>query len=223
MSGPSNYKPPPKPRPKSGLKDQDLADWQAYLADKVEPLPGRRLGDTPPEIKAAKPPRPKVRDRLSELEPQAQPVRARQIMMGEVVASPSIPPMTAGAAPGLDNRTRQKLRRGKVDLDGLLDLHGMTRDEAFRALSRFLAASRQGGRRAVLIITGRGLRRDGSIGVIRQAVPDWLNAEPNRAHVLAFDVAQPKDGGDGALYVLLRKPAGGRPGGRPGDRPGNRP
>ncbi len=54
------------------------------------------------------------------------------------------------------------------------------------------------------VITGIGRAREEG-GVLRAAVPRWLNEPPNRARVLAFDLAQPNDGGHGALYVLLRK------------------
>lgn len=81
----------------------------------------------------------------------------------------------------------------------------MTRTEAHHALTRFLESSYLQGRRAVLIITGKGLREDGRIGVLRGAVPRWLNEPPAHAWVRAFDHAAPRDGGEGALYVLLRR------------------
>jgi len=58
----------------------------------------------------------------------------------------------------------------------------------------------------VLVITGKGLKPDGTLGVLRHGVPHWLNLPPNRERVLAFCHATPADGGEGALYVLLRRP-----------------
>jgi DNA-nicking Smr family endonuclease len=57
----------------------------------------------------------------------------------------------------------------------------------------------------VLVITGKGLRADGGGGVLRNAVPRWMNEPPNRERILAFAHATPPDGGEGALYVLLRR------------------
>ena len=86
-----------------------------------------------------------------------------------------------------------------------MDLHGMTQDQAHRALNAFIDASSHAGRRCVLVITGKGGRGDGSVGVLREQVPRWLNQAPLRPLVLAFSYATPKDGGEGALYVLLKR------------------
>jgi DNA-nicking Smr family endonuclease len=104
---------------------------------------------------------------------------------------------------GLDRRSAERLKRGQLRPEARLDLHGMTQEEAHRALERCLAAAQEKGKRTVLVITGKGSgeRR----GVLRDAVPRWLAEAPNRGRVLATAPAQPKDGGAGALYVLLRR------------------
>ena len=81
----------------------------------------------------------------------------------------------------------------------------MTQDEAFTAIQDFLAESLQAGRRCVLVITGKGRPGTSAAGVLRAAVPRWLNEAPNRARLLAIAAAQPKDGGAGAMYLLLRR------------------
>ena len=91
-----------------------------------------------------------------------------------------------------------------MPIEGKLDLHGRTQAEAHRRLETFLANAQASGKRCVLVVTGRGLGKSAG-GVLRTEVPRWLNQTPNRARVLAFDWAQPKHGGDGALYVLLRR------------------
>ena len=116
-----------------------------------------------------------------------------------------LPELRHDAQPGLDKRTAARLRRGQLPVEGRIDLHGLTQDEAHRALSAFLDASLAAGRRCVLVITGKGLGPDGSVGVLRAAVPRWLNEAGIRRHVLAFQQAQPRDGGGGALYVLLKR------------------
>ena len=114
----------------------------------------------------------------------------------------------AGAA-GLDRRRAKRLRRGEMAIDGRLDLHGMTRQEARGALAGFLAAAQGRGGRCVLVITGKGQREP--LGerrsVLRAALPRWLDEAPNRERVLGFEAARPRHGGDGAFYVLLRKAA----------------
>jgi DNA-nicking Smr family endonuclease len=109
-----------------------------------------------------------------------------------------LPELIAGAAAGVDVRTVRKLRRGQMTVDARLDLHGDTQDAAYEALAGFLASAQASGSRTVLVITGKS-------GVLRQMAPRWLNAAPNRARVLSFTPARPADGGEGALYVLLRK------------------
>ena len=120
-------------------------------------------------------------------------------------ASVAAPDLSHGAAPGLDTRTRLRLKRGQVDIEARLDLHGMTRVEAHGALGAFLADAQADGRRAVLVITGKGLGPRGDVGVLRREVPRWLNQAPLRQRVRAFSYAAPRHGGEGALYVLLRR------------------
>jgi len=104
---------------------------------------------------------------------------------------------------GIDRRSAQRLRRGEMDIEARLDLHGMTEAEAHRALERFIAAAAAAERRCLLVITGKG--SGGKPGVLRAGVPRWLGEGANRALVLDLVPAQPKDGGAGALYVLLRR------------------
>ena len=114
------------------------------------------------------------------------------------------PCLAHGHVAGVDRRTAERLKRGRLSIDARLDLHGLTQAEAHRALNAFIAASFEAGRRCLLVITGKGLGREDG-GVLRSKVPHWLNQSPNRARVLAFDYAQPRDGGTGALYVMLRR------------------
>ena len=115
-----------------------------------------------------------------------------------------LPELRPGRASDLDFRTMERLRRGRIRPEARLDLHGMTQDEAHRAVAGFIATSRSDGRRCVLIITGRGRGKFGG-GVLREQTPRWLNLQPTRGNILGFAESQPKDGGAGALYVLLKK------------------
>lgn len=103
-----------------------------------------------------------------------------------------------GKEGGIDRRSAQRLKRGQMEIEARLDLHGMTQEEAHRALDRFIARSAAAKLRNLLVITGKS-------GVLRKAVPRWIEEGENRLLVLASTEAQPKDGGAGALYLLLRR------------------
>ena len=104
----------------------------------------------------------------------------------------------------LARRERQQLARGKAEIGGRIDLHGMTQAEAHDALLRFLRRAQAEGAKFVLVITGKG-GPGGDRGVLRRQVPLWLALPELRACVLGFDVAHVGHGGEGALYVRLRK------------------
>jgi DNA-nicking Smr family endonuclease len=110
-----------------------------------------------------------------------------------------------GWVAGLDHKIVVKLRRGEFAVQGHLDLHGMKRDAAKRAVEEFIRASRLGGKRCVLLVHGRGLHSKDQVPVLKEAVRGWLATNRFSRHVLAFATARPCDGGAGALYVLLRR------------------
>lgn len=103
--------------------------------------------------------------------------------------------------PGLPRRVLLDLRRGRWTLQGELDLHGLNREEARDALSRFLAASLLRGNRCVRVIHGKGLGSPGRVSILKQLSRGWL---AQREEILAFCQAGPSQGGSGALMVLLR-------------------
>ncbi len=103
--------------------------------------------------------------------------------------------------PGLPRRVLSDLRRGRWMLQGEIDLHGFTREEARQALADFLALSLQQGRRCIRVIHGKGLGSPGRIAVLKQLSRGWL---AQREEILAFCQAGPHDGGGGALLVLMR-------------------
>lgn len=182
-------KPKAKKKRKSSLVEDDDALWRKVI-ETVEPLKGRDL--PPTEIGALAPP-PTLK-RIT--------VRPKQ----DLLAAPKpMEALTHDRQPGLDKATEKRLKRGKVQIEGRIDLHGMTQDEARPALENFLEHAWRQGKREVLVITGKGIRADGSIGILRQRVPQWLNAAPNRQRITAFHYASPKDGGEGALYVRIKK------------------
>lgn len=112
--------------------------------------------------------------------------------------------LSHGAVAGLDRRSAERMRRGKMSIDARLDLHGLGQQDAHSQLDSFLARAQAQGLRCVLVITGKG-RFSEEGGILRKQVPKWLNLPANRERVLAFDYARPQHGGSGALYILLRR------------------
>jgi len=110
-----------------------------------------------------------------------------------------------GFVRGLDSKIFQQLKAGSLSVEGHLDLHGQNADQARDALMFFMRESYLAGRRVVLVIPGRGKNSPGGLSILRAEIQSWLTREPLRRIVLAFCTAQPRDGGTGALYVLLRK------------------
>ena len=92
--------------------------------------------------------------------------------------------------------------KGRTAIEGRIDLHGLTRDEAYGRLHDFMSISRAIGRRTVLVITGKGFAGE---GVLRREVPQWLATAPFRTMVAGVEPAARQHGGEGALYVRLRK------------------
>lgn len=185
--------------PKKVAKEDDAALWQK-VTDSVTPLKANR------NVKDAVAPAAKIE------EPSPPSKRPRQYKTAHVMSGEPAPyqprpdDISHGTAAGVDKRTNQRLIKGKMPIEGRLDLHGHTRESAHRALASFIEGSFSASKRCVIVITGKGLRQDtGEIGVLRQAVPQWLNSPALRSKILAYSHATPKDGGEGALYVLLKR------------------
>ena len=104
--------------------------------------------------------------------------------------------------PNLDEPTRRKISKGRLQIDATIDLHGMTQLEAYTRLALFLERAHEINNRTVLVITGKGQRGE---GILRQAVPRWLNEPSLRRIVSGFHEASISHGGSGALYVRVRR------------------
>jgi DNA-nicking Smr family endonuclease len=142
------------------------------------------------------------------IQPRHGRVSNRSMPIPPIQPAPPGPP-----SGGLDKRSAQRLKRGRMAIEGRLDLHGMTLDQAHGALDQFIDRAHRASKRCLLVITGKGRRPDeyqddrdrGPRGVLRDAVPRWLAAGSYRDQVLSVEPARPQHGGDGALYVLLRR------------------
>lgn len=176
---------------------EERALWRAAMKD------ARTLRRRPPGAGEA------GAEREEAPEAAAPPSAKRAATSGPPVPAPPLRDLALGEAAGLDKRSWLRLKRGQYPIEAKLDLHGLTQAQAHGTLARFLKASVERGRRCVLIVTGKGLgSRDapaGGEGVLRRAVPRWLNGPELRPLVVALAEARPEHGGAGALYVLLKR------------------
>lgn len=124
-----------------------------------------------------------------------------------MVPKPEVRPVSSVS----DASGHKKVRRGKLDIDGSIDLHGYRQVEAQTALAGFLVRMRGSGARCVLVVTGKGRAIEigedyltPQPGVIRRRLPEWLSGTGIREHVSGYASAHPRHGGSGAYYVLLK-------------------
>jgi len=110
----------------------------------------------------------------------------------------------------IDKQTLKRFKREEFGVEASLDLHGFTTDEAFEAVHRFILSAYNQGKRAILIVTGKGLPHPEqdifeAKGVLKQQVPKWLKSDELAPMILTFIHPSQKLGGSGALYILLRR------------------
>ena len=180
------------------LSDEEAVLWKGVTRS-ISPL--RRLSKLRSEPVAPEPERPAAKTRSK---PAAKPAGKPAFAALPVVPKPASPPPLAP----LGRKLKQRIARGSHDIDGRLDLHGFTQAEAHDALSHFLRRRQASGAKVVLVITGKGARggdAPGERGVLKRMVPLWLQLPEFRALVIGFESAAIGHGGEGALYVSLRK------------------
>ena len=112
-------------------------------------------------------------------------------------------PLIQGDFHAMDKKTGERFKAGAMPIEARLDLHGYTLDKAFEVLKNFIHNQSRRNARCLLVITGKGglLGR----GVLKAEMPVWMNSGEIRSLVLSYTTAQPKDGGDGAFYILLKQ------------------
>lgn len=119
------------------------------------------------------------------------------------------PPRAAPADRLIEPRLRQKLVRGRLPIDGTIDLHGMRQSEAHAALTRFIKSRSARGDRTLLVITGKGLSQSDDPtrqrGVLRSMLPIWLSQGELAALVSGYEISARPHGGEGAFYVRLKR------------------
>jgi DNA-nicking Smr family endonuclease len=175
-------------RRKRALSEEERALWEG-VAKQVKPLRKQRA------VKAQAPPQ-------AETQAVVKPAVPPKSIPARAAPTPKSPPPLAP----LGRREWSKLSRGKQEIDARLDLHGMTQTRAHRLLFSFLQRAHSDGCTFVLVITGKGKAgSDGERGVLRRQVPHWLSLPEFRALVVGFEEAHVGHGGEGALYVRVRR------------------
>ena len=176
------------PRRKRGLSEEERALWES-VAKQIKPL--------------RKKPRAAKAQAIALAVETLAPAAPKPLVSAKPARTPK--PMPPPLAP-LGRRERSQLSRGRKEIEARLDLHGMTQTRAHRALSGFLQRAHHDGLTFVLVITGKGkLGTESERGVLRRQVPQWLSLPEFRALVVGFEEAHIGHGGEGALYVRIRR------------------
>ena len=110
-----------------------------------------------------------------------------------------------GIVKGADHKIFRQLKAGRFSPEAHLDLHGLNAEQAQQSLLIFVREQYFHGKRCVLVIPGRGINSPGGMPILKEEMKTWLTRDPLKRVVLAFCTAQPRHGGAGALYVLLRQ------------------
>ncbi|MDA7961923.1 MAG: Smr/MutS family protein [Gammaproteobacteria bacterium] len=193
---------PRKPRTRIAQDDIDLFRRAMSGATRYEETAPRaaakKSSAKKPAAKKSAAPKPKPSAKTPRRKPPAPAAKpARRGVLRDQTEQGDYVEFARG---GLQTRVMRKLKRGEYRIGAELDLHGLTTAEAEKALSDFLRAAAAKGAKAALVIHGKGLRSGGKGGVMKRFVLGWLK---KRGEVKAFCSAVGKDGGTGAVYVLL--------------------
>jgi DNA-nicking Smr family endonuclease len=186
---------PAAPRRKRSLSEEERVLWES-VAKQTKPLRKKtraaKADVVLPDAEAVTVAKPAASSRPHPTAKSLQPPKP-------------LPPAAPPLAP-LGRRERSQLSRGRKEIDARLDLHGMTQTRAHRALAGFLQRAHSDGLTFVLIITGKGkMGAESERGVLRRQVPQWLSLPEFRSLVVGFEEAHIGHGGEGALYVRIRR------------------
>lgn len=199
-------------RGRRNLSPEDRELWRRVTED-IAPL--RRRSGKPPGPKqpaGGAPPEPSAAAGSQDATPK--PPRMPAAPPPAPKAATAIrPPEREPVLPALERKLARRIGRGTRAVDATIDLHGLTQQEAHHRLLAFLKGARAAGCRLVLVVTGKGEAEpladwwaEGSRGVLRRAVPEWLATPAFRPLVVGFERAHRHRGGEGAIYVQLRRP-----------------
>jgi DNA-nicking Smr family endonuclease len=181
------------PRRRRALSEEERVLWES-VAKQVKPLRKK-----PRALKASTAP---VEEVSAGIKAAGSPKHAPAARLAKILNRDKPPPLVP-----LGRRERSQLSRGRKEIDARIDLHGMTQTRAHRALLSFLQRASSHGLTFVLVITGKGraVGPESERGVLRRQVPEWLGLPEFRTLVVGFEEAHIGHGGEGALYVRVRR------------------
>jgi DNA-nicking Smr family endonuclease len=188
-----------KRRPRRRLSEDEHRLWSG-ITRSVVPLKRKPSGPhqyAAVQSRGERAPPPPARRRADSM--PTRPAAPKSVVKSAIKPALSFAP--------LDRRQKQRLARGTEPIDGRIDLHGKSQSEAHAALLAFLRRAQADGARFVLVITGKGgaSGSSGERGILKRQVPLWLRQPEFRLHVLAVEDAHGVHGGEGALYVRVRR------------------
>lgn len=190
-------------RKPKGLSSEDLEVWRQVTS---------RVERTKPVLPIK--PAVKVKKQPAALPstPMLRPFKVGERAVEKAVQQPpAFHQKNQITSPNMDRKNFQRLLKGQLEIDGTLDLHGLTADQAKARLLAYITQSHAMGMRLILVITGKGKHKGFDEfhrpvgGVLRQSLPDWLRGPTLSNKILQVSQAQPKHGGAGAYYVYLRR------------------
>ena len=190
-------------RERKAHPDANIDDWHLWsrVTRSVSPLRKARSGGVFGKKQQAETFSPDQTEELTQKEPKRQ------------YWAPSYSPpvqKSHNTIPAIEPGVKRRLTRGHLSIDATIDLHGLRQDEAHAALCRFISARYQRGDRTLLVITGKGLRKSGTAasqqrGILRVMLPIWLSEQRIGPMVAGWEISARKHGGEGALYVRLKR------------------
>jgi DNA-nicking Smr family endonuclease len=206
----------PKGRSRDGLSPDEAALWEV-VTEQVHPLrraKPMRVTDTAPSDPANE---PRSAPRRVPADPVPAPTPAPRWQKLPGGSTPRPAKIAPQPVPAFDRKHVKKIVAGRIEIEGRLDLHGLRESEAHMRLRGFLRQAQAMGKRTVLVITGKGREDDDPFapfdfgmeraprGVLKRNVPRWLSDPDLASLIVSYTTAHVRHGGEGALYVHLRK------------------
>ena len=168
----------------------------AYVARQIKKLPNNKYNDLSAKAVRSSP-KPKKDSVLQALEELVNNTDKKSLSRRKISATPKVNDPFSHA--DIDKNTYKKLVKGKIGIEAKLDLHGLSQDQAHDKFCAFITRTHKGGKRCVLVVTGKGR------GILKSALYEWALSSAVSHLILKVATAQPKDGGDGAFYIYLKR------------------